>query len=89
VLGLRRTRRNAASVSEPPGAAAEPGADQTQSLWSLLGWGALLGTAIIGLAAWAGRGGDRQAGQETSPAPSPYGAWGIIDGLSPGGWPAY
>ncbi len=90
-LGLRRLPRNAASVPEPSPAAAEPDTDQTPSLRQLLGWGALLGTvALVGLAAWAGRRVDGHAGQaETSPAPSPYGAWGIIDGSSPGSWPGY
>lgn len=80
--GLRRSR-TVASVSEP----AELGGDQPPpSLVQLLATGALLGTvAIIGLAAWASRGGDGQAA--TSPAPSPADPWG--DGLFPGGWPGY
>jgi len=75
--GLQRHRRQAASVPEQSEAAVASGADQSPpSLASILVKGALLGAvAIIGLVAWAGRGGDGQAG--SAPAPSP------------GGWPGY
>jgi hypothetical protein len=58
-------------------------------LEKIVGWGILVGAiALVGIAAWAGRGAARPADGRRPEAPPPYGAWwGAIDGPLPGVWP--